>query len=187
MRHETLSRTILQFVAEAGTITLGAFFVPHPRTRLARALLGLDPYKRYSSPKAAKHSFSTLLYHLKKDGLVSMRGPRKKAVWSITKKGSRELRKSPPTQRRAVFDELPPEDGVARLVAFDVPENQRKKRQWLRTVLIACGFGSIQRSVFLGRRPLPEDVITEIHAMGMDRYIHIVSIQKSGTLRAGKQ
>lgn len=163
---------------------INAFLFPHPKTRMARLLLGLDPYKRYSSPKAAKHSLSSMLHHLKKEGLVAIRGPNKKAVWSITKKGRRVLDTSRPPRHQMIFDELPPEDGIARLVAFDVPEKQREKRRWLRTTLIACGFQPIQRSVFLGWRALPEDAIKEISDMRMDDYIHIVVIQKPGTLRA---
>lgn len=166
---------------------INAFLFPHPKTRMARLVLGLDPYKRYASPKVAKHSLSSMLYHLKKDGLVVMRGPNKKAVWSITKKGRHILKESQPSRPKATFDELPPEDGIARLVAFDVPEKQREKRQWLRATLIACGFESIQRSVFLGWRALPEDAIKEIGDMDMDDYIHIVVIQKPGTLRTRKR
>lgn len=190
MRYDTLSRIILETLAVSSEIMIGSFLVPHPKTRMARLLLGLDPFSRrprYSSPEAAKHSLSSMLYHLKKDGLVVMHGPKKKALWSITQKGRRVLRKSPPPQHHTAVDELPPEDGISRLVAFDVPEKQRAKRQWLRVALMSCGFQPIQRSVFLGHRPLSEDIVKEISDMDMDRYIHIVSIQKHGTLRAQRK
>ena len=184
MKHLSVSKFILQTLAASGEIMIGSFLFPHPKTRMARALLGMGAYP---SRTAAKRSFSSMLSHLKNQGLVRRRGPKKQSSWAITAKGRRLLRQPPASAPRYTPDDLPPEDGIPRLITFDIPEKHRKQRQWLRTTLISCGFKFLQRSVFLGWRPIPEDVIQEINRRRMSRYIHIVSVQKTGTLPKNKQ
>jgi len=48
-----------------------------------------------------------------------------------------------------------PWDGYWRLVVYDIPENQRRFRQFIRRKLIELGFANIQKSTWLS--PLPVD------------------------------
>lgn len=77
---------------------------------------------------------------------------------------------------------LPPIDNVIRLVTFDIPEHERKKRNWFHYELRACGFDPLHKSVFIGKRPLPEDLIQAIDDLCLSDYVHIVSLDKAGTL-----
>ena len=161
---------------------IGAFLPPqYPGAALTRALLGID-YKRYTSPQAAKHSLSSTLYHLKKDGLVASTGSRKKTIWSITKKGRLFLKDHSFQEIKHPYI-LAPEDGITRLLTFDIPEQEQRSRRWLRTELLSIGFRPLQKSVYIGKRPLPKDFIDNIDDLHLGRYIHIVSIEKQGTLR----
>lgn len=183
MRYGHLTRAILEHLAEAGTLMLGAFFPPHPKARLARMLLGMDAH-RPRSRVTAKHTLSSTLYRLRKDGLVTKNGTDRKSQWTITAKGRalltrKVLRKSPNPLEYPI---LPPMDGIVRLVSFDIPEKQRAKRDWLRKELIACDYHILHRSVFIGARLLPEELINAMAHLGITRYIQIVGINRKGTL-----
>ncbi|MEK7541900.1 MAG: hypothetical protein AAB533_03570 [Patescibacteria group bacterium] len=175
--------TILRFLAESGIVMIDALLPPqYPEAQLARMLLGLH-HRRPEIRRAAKHSRSSMLYYLKQQGLVRRSGSRRKSSWNITPKGRKWLR----TADAAIavsHDEYQPAplDGIPRLLTFDIPEKLRRKRDWLRTQLFACGFVLLQKSVYIGYRPLPEELMKEIDDLGLSKTVHLVSIEKQGTL-----
>lgn len=181
MNASSLTRSILEHLAENGHLLIDALLPPHPRSRLARALLGLDRH-RYPSVKIAKHTISTLLCRLRKEGLVASAGTKRKTVWTITVNGRKRLRDAHSQEFTVSEYDLPPEDGVVRLVSFDIPERQRRKRDWLRKTLLACDYKLLHKSVFIGKRPLPDEVLEEIDELGLTPYVHIVGLDKKGTL-----
>ena len=73
-------------------------------------------------------------------------------------------------------------DGNWRVVIFDIPERERKKRLWLRLELISYGYKLLQKSVWVGYRPLPEDFLRDLEDFNLKSHIHIFSIHHSGTL-----
>ena len=75
-------------------------------------------------------------------------------------------------------------DGITRLVVFDIPERERKKRDTLRAELIGYGFEGLQRSVWIGHRPLPADFIEFLDSLNLKNKVHIFSVRESGTLGA---
>ncbi|QQG44972.1 MAG: CRISPR-associated endonuclease Cas2 [Candidatus Sungiibacteriota bacterium] len=178
---KSITRALLDQLAEAGPLMIDAFFPKYyPGTGLIRGLFGLD-HVRYSSVPEAKHSLSSILNRLKREGLVVCAGPKKKARWRITKKGLHKLKDTKPAEPRMTHI-LPPADGLTRLVTFDIPEDEKEKRSWLRKELLACGFEPLQKSVYIGKRPLPETLIKSIDARRMSKYIHIVSLSATGTI-----
>lgn len=177
----SITHALLDQLAEAGPLMIDAFFPKYyPGTGLIRGLFGLD-HIRYSSAKEAKHSFSSILNRLKRERLVVCMGPKKKSKWRITKKGLHRL-KEIKSERPKIVHVLPPTDDVTRLVTFDVPETEKGNRLWLRKELLACGFESLQKSVYIGNHPLPESFIRLVDARSMSKYIHIVSLTTRGTI-----
>lgn len=146
----------------------------------------INPRRRDHALNFSQHSFSSILNRLKREGLVTCSGPKKKAEWSITPKGLRVLSKisslKKPWHGYVRPAKLPPIDGIVRLVTFDVPEKEKPSRQWLRGELIASGFEMLHKSVFIGNRPLPENFIQELDYRNLSRYVHIVSLSQTGTL-----
>ncbi|MDO8584682.1 MAG: CRISPR-associated endonuclease Cas2 [bacterium] len=69
------------------------------------------------------------------------------------------------------------------IVVFDIPERERRKRDWLRDVLRTLGFIMLQKSVWVGKVLLPESFIGELEKLGLLRLVEIFEISKSGTLR----
>ncbi|MDP3764114.1 MAG: hypothetical protein Q8Q95_00630 [bacterium] len=169
-RKTSLTHLILEKFQEAGELTLEAIF---PKSRIEgkiwRQVLGLPTGYEFSS-----RTFSVILSRLKKQGLVSRTGSRKKSLWSITQQGRDSF--------NVVDLGLPKEDGVARLVMFDIPELERKKRDLVRLELIACGYRQLQKSVWMGYRPLPEGFIVLLDNLKLKNKVQIVSINKLGSL-----
>ena len=170
----SITNIILHKIGEAGEVTLNAFFPQkYSRAHLSRQLLGLDSY-----PKATPHTVASILSRLRREGLVERRGSNRTSSWVITDKGRNRLAKSNAQTQITI----PSPDGVTRLVIFDVPERDRKKRNIIRTELVGCNFQQLQQSVWIGHNPLPEDFIELIDTLRLKNNVHIFSVKEKGTL-----
>lgn len=170
-RKPTLTFLILKTIFDLGFITIDSFFpAKYPQTRIWRKLLGLD-----SSYQFSKQSFSVILNRLQKQGLIA----RKNSKWSITGLGRKIIGE---TKFKPDF-ELPLEDGKMRLIIFDIPERERKKRLWLRLELVAYGYRLLQKSVWVGYRPLSEEFFRDLEGLNLRSHVHIFSIHHKGTLK----
>lgn len=166
----TLTRLILEKIAEAGEVVLDGFFpAKYPEARLWRKILGLDPSYEFRRP-----TFSALLWQLKAQGLVAGATHGSKTHWRLTPEGERAL-----DERRAAALGVP--DGKTRLICFDIPERERAKRRWLRTELTAIGYRPFQKSVWIGETPLPEDFVKDLDVLGLRGRVHIVAVTSHGT------
>ena len=77
---------------------------------------------------------------------------------------------------------MPKKDGIGRLVIFDIPERERKKRDAIRLELIASTFKQLQKSVWIGHHPLPPDFPELLDELRLRGKVHIFTIGKKGTL-----
>lgn len=150
-------------------------------THPSRELLGLSLYENHKKKikKSRKAFFSILLFYLKKDGLVVKTGARKNAIWRISPQGKKYLQQLADDNNGNV---LPRQDGRLRLVIFDIPEKERQKRDRLRELLISSGFEILQKSVWLGKRPLSEEMVRKMKDYNLKNYVHIFEVTKKGTL-----
>lgn len=170
----SLTYLILEKMGEMGLVTFDAFFPKkYSHARLARALFGIDSYKR-----VAPQTVASLLSRLKQQGLVERRGRKGSSSWLLTDQG-RQLLKANKASMKPVF---PLQDGITRLVIFDIPERERKKRNIIRMELVGHGFQLLQRSVWIGHIPLPADFIELIDTLHMKNHVHIFSVREAGTL-----
>lgn len=172
----TLTQLILEKLLEFGEVTLDAFFpAKYPEARLWREILGLDPAYEFSP-----RSFSAILCRLRKQGLVARRGKRRRSYWSLSAKGKLTLEGIEPKSNPLAH--LPPLDKIPRLVIFDIPERERKKRDAIRQELLACDFRQLQKSVWLGYRPLPEDFFGLLDEFNLKKCVHILTVRDTGTI-----
>lgn len=166
----TISTLILKKLGEIGYGTIDAFFpAKYPEAGVWRQILGLDKTYKFS-----KQTFHSILWRLQKQKLVE----RDIKGWNITELGRKLIGKVKYSPQAV----LPKEDGIIRLVIFDIPERERKKRVWLRLELIACGFKILQKSVWMGYRPLSRAFLESLEDLGLRKFVHIVSIKRPGTL-----
>lgn len=120
-----------------------------------------------------KETISGTLSRLQKNGFVDRTGSKKKATWSLTRKGKLYLE-----ENADILADLPKEDGLMRIITFDIPEKERGKRNWLRVQLTSFGYRVLHKSVWVGKRPIPKAVIKKLGELHLLPYIHIVTIEK---------
>lgn len=133
-----------------------------------------------------RQGLHSLLNKLKREGFIKQGEKRRNAPWRITSSGIKKLVRLQNGQRR----DSSPLQGYEKkksqkviIIAFDVPERERRKRYWLRAALVALGFQKLQQSVWLGKVQIPQEFFTDLKNNGMLSYVHLFSITKGGTLK----
>lgn len=171
---------MLKFLGEAGAVILNAWLSKnYPEARLWRTLFGLDRRKSWSEEERERMRFiaSDTLNRLKAKGLVSASGSKRYTTWVVTPRGKEIF------EYTLSITEPLPEDGILRIFIFDIPELHKDDRDWIRAELISSGFIMLQKSVWIGKRPLSEHFLRALSDRGLFEYIHIFEIKESGTLR----
>ena len=171
-KRSSIARLILNKLAEVGEATLESAFPRHRAEAMVwRKVLGL-PESYEFSPR----SFSAVLSRLRQEGLLVKSKKNKRFVWSLTSKGKSSI--SP--------IRLPVEpaktDGIPRLVMYDIPETEKRKREVLRTHLVILEYKQLQKSVWLGYAPLPQEFMELIKDYNLRDKVHILSVHKQGTI-----
>jgi hypothetical protein len=105
-------------------------------------LAGHIPY--YSSNKISKG-----LHYLKKEGMIKYQ---KYGSAQITLAGRQKL-----LLAKIRAGRLPNKDGQSCIIIFDIPEEKRKYRRFIRKFLLENGFTHLQKSVLIGRSFLPKE------------------------------
>lgn len=173
MGQYSIGRAILEILGEVGVGTLEVFFPrKYSYTRIWRPLLGLER-ARALTPKTV----STVLWRLKCEGLIVRVGSKKKARWELTTMGNERRQET-----IRLLNQKKKSDGVMRLVIFDIPERERKKRDILRAELIECDFQQLQKSVWQGEHPLPESFVGLLDELALADKVHIFSVREKGTI-----
>ncbi len=152
------AETLLLLAGEFGVELLDAFFPKkYPETWLTRRLLGLDSFSR--------DKFRVTRQRLIERGLVAKRA----RTYAVTAAGRGMLKKL----QRTLNSPAPHWDGEWRLALFDVPETKKKYREALRRELAAAGYLHLQDSVWIGKYPLPDDVLTFIEESNLTKHVYL--------------
>ncbi len=131
-----------------------------------------------------KKIINIILFKLKKDGLVRVNNKNGVKLISITSIGKNLLEKL----RLKKKDELPTADykrqidDDLKIVIFDIPEEEKRKRWWLRNALQNLNFKMLQKSVWIGKSFLPEKFIKDLSNLRLLSYVKIFSVNKNGNI-----
>lgn len=140
-----------------------------------------DRGKRESEERE-RRVFSTTIWRLKRDGLVESEGRKV----SLTSRGiawlakRREKQRSRGTLPKRKYTREEGKDTV--VVSFDIPEHDRRKRDWFRCVLVGLGYEMVHRSVWVGRMRIPRDLLDDMRAIKIVEYVKMFAVTKRGTL-----
>lgn len=128
-------------------------------------------YKTHQKDIPTNQHISTTLYRLKKRGLVINQD----GVWCTTTKGRRYIdNKNQPL--KFFYPNQTQRKHRRILCMFDIPEDIRYKRNWLRTQLEILNFKILQQSVWIGPAPLPKGLITYIQDMQLLSHIKFLEV-----------
>lgn len=121
--------------------------------------------------KVNRQSFNNNLYRLKKRGLLEFGSDKN----IIINKGN--------LKQHTLFSKIKekPIGDTKVMVLFDIPEKQRKTRNWLRLQLKMWDFKLLQQSVWLGKGPLPKEFTDRLHLLGIYECVKILKVQSIKT------
>ncbi|MBI3442949.1 MAG: hypothetical protein HY007_04230 [Candidatus Sungbacteria bacterium] len=171
MQKTTITQFIIERLYEASEVSNALFPRKWEHRHFTKLLLDFD-----SRRKITPATISSILSRLKRQGLVARSGSTRNSLWRVTREGKN---RHDARRRKAV---PPKNDGITRLVIFDIPEYERRKRTAIRTELVGCNFRPLQKSVWIGTSPLPEDFITLLDELELKNKVHIFSVRGKGTL-----
>lgn len=126
-----------------------------------------------------KQQFYSLLNQLKRQGLVECKKVDSGTLWKITTAGLKKLK----LIRESEMDYVSASDDKLKIVIYDIPEKERRKRLWLCEALKILGFKMLQKSVCIGRNKIPEEFLHDMRKKKILSYVHILEVNKGGTVK----
>ena len=129
----------------------------------------LDHYHRGYPKAASKAAVYTTLYRLNRSGLIRKKINQGQICYKLTAAGKSRL-----LVRRAFQRRNPAKDGYSSVVIFDIPEEKRKARPFLRSLLLKNGFVNLQKSVLIAPYELPKDFFELLTELGIRQYVSIL-------------
>lgn len=157
----TLVSEILIALSDASDLKPFPFETPRARMRKTKH----DPPRSYYQA----------LYYLKRRGLAQIEGRGLHQTVKLTKQGFAEALRS-----KATAVQKDPWDGKWRLVIFDIPESERKKRDLLRRILTKIGFLRLQDSVFVSPYKFSDTAAQYLKSIKLDSFIRVVQAEWIG-------
>ncbi len=138
------------------------------------------------SDKNTEKGLRNTIYKLKKDGLIDYEETNRGRKILITQKGKDFITRSkesllPP--RRYFSVESQKSDKGLKIIIFDIPESERRKRNWLRSAIKNLGFNQLQQSVWAGNASIPELFLVDIKELNLLNFVEIFSVNKKGTIQ----
>src|SRR3989338_1043230 len=132
-----------------------------------------------------RDTFYSQLSYLKKKGFVEKQKGGVSPSWIITKLGKKKL--AVLKNKTGVFakrDYQTTQESKTKIILFDIPEQNRSKRDWLRIQLVSLGYTMLQKNIWIFKNKLPEEFWNDLDAINLLPHIHIfhVSEENKGTL-----
>lgn len=164
---------IFSFLIEMGAMTVDAFLSPSIYADFPDASL---IFTGDNSPKKKKVKFEEItirqsIRRLQKHGFVEKTGNN----YSLTQKG--KLLANYILKIKKVSAQK--WDGKYRVVIFDIPEEKSAVRDWLRRELFLLKYKKLQKSVFIGKHPLTEDLIKNIKRNKIGNFVNYLLVEKA--------
>ena len=133
----------------------------------------------------SRQRYYNMLSVLKRDGLIVPQERSSGRFFALTQKGKQRLRRL----RAQAKDQLPSSQyehissDTFIIVAFDIPERERRKRAWLRYALRSIGLHMVQKSLWMGKVKVPQELLDGLRRLRIAQHVEIFEIRRAGTLR----
>ncbi len=130
--------------------------------------------------KNKKRKAAVFLAKIKKDGLLCEKTEKGGTKFFLSDKGKIKLAQLK-NQLPSADYQINKQNNLV-VISFDIPEDLRKKRNWLREVIKNIGFKMAHKSVWFGKIKIPEEFIKDMENMNLLDYVKIFEINKTGNL-----
>jgi CRISPR-associated endonuclease Cas2 len=165
----TVTVWIFSFLFEMGAVTIDAFLSPSYYADFPGYKGDFVAFPKKKS-KIKEITIRQSIRRLTKQGFVEKNGNK----YQLTEKG-RKLGRYISEIKNIARKKW---DGKYRLVIFDIPEEKSDERNWLRRELSLLGYRFLQKSVFIGKHPLPKDLIKSIKKRKIGNFVNYVLAEK---------
>jgi len=134
--------------------------------------------------RRAEQRYYNLIYKLKRDNLIKEIARGDKKFFTLTKKGKAKLSllKERNSKKLPMTFYQKEEGDKFVIVAFDVPEKEKRKREWLRACLKHLGLKMVQKSVWIGKVKIPKQFVDDLFKLKLIDFVEIFEISKTGSL-----
>ena len=157
-----MTSKLLVGMLEAGS-ALSLLF-PTPRQLKRRAYYG--QWNNYAS-------FRSTVYYLYRKGWIRFVDKNSQRFIKLTKHGELEA-----LLAKAKHPKPEAWDGKWRVFIFDIPEESRGKRDFLRYLLKANDFIKLQDSVYVSPYPFGREAIRYLAETGLSHYIRVMKVEE---------
>lgn len=147
----------------------------------AKLLYKGNPVNIFGLPKLKKRSRDSIyvaLSRMKKSGLLDkdLQG------WLVTPTGREYLKRKHDSLRQFEFkfEKAAPRNLI---VMFDIPEERKAEREWLRFQLKKGRYVMIQKSVWIGPSPLPKEFLTYLKELRLEQMIRTFKLARNYALK----
>lgn len=132
----------------------------------------MDHYHRgYGSryEAASRPVIYSTLNRLKRQGLVRVQKKDNKVYYRLTQTGRARV-----LIRQVFQNKIKPPDGLSTVIIFDIPEEKRRIRTFLRRLLLRHGFINLQKSVMIAPYELPKEFFQLMAELGIRQYVTLL-------------
>ena len=180
----TTSELLEIFVVDRDTHYKRMRGIPIPRRKRSRAW---NPeYEARKREEQERHRFYSILTKLRKQKIIQKNRNKGITAWNITSKGLEHIGRL----REAIRNAFPSKEKYEQksasewiIIIFDIPEKERRKRDWLRTVLKHLKLQKLQKSVWIGKISIPEEFLDDLDNLRILDYVEIFAITRGGSIR----
>lgn len=132
-----------------------------------------------------KQKYSKMIFSLKRDNLIEEKQKDNKKFLVLTVKGKNKLILLKERNKKRLPEISYKKETANRIimVIFDIPETEKRKRNWLRAVLKNLNFQMIQKSVWVGKLKIPKEFLDDLYKLKLIDFVEILEINKSGSLK----
>ena len=177
---------ILQHTAEVSAGMLYIMLASRPESyRRARKILMEGPpttENKWSDWYIKRENFQKLLSKLKKEGFVDNIKNKGTSSLVITEKGKERLKKIKSKINNLPWVREKRKSKNPVIISYDIPEDLRRHRFWLREVLKFLDYLMVHKSVWVGNTILPKEFMKELRDREVLDYVHIFEVTQQGTL-----
>ena len=165
----SIASAILVSLEEAGDDFLRSLPSSYPSFKLMKDLFGIQGYG-YNLIKDS--TLQVNMYRLFQKGLIA-KDPKQK-IYYLTPKGQKAAMEIKSRYVQQVSDKS--WDGKFRIFVFDIPEKKKGWREAIRRELVISQFRQMQKSVYIGKYPLPEDFYQELEDNNILQHIFLLTV-----------
>ena len=131
--------------------------------------------------RAAKKCFYKLISDMEESDLIEKDGIGGKKKVLLTRLGKEKMKNGDIHKSSSSYAKESSKEPI--IFVFDIPEKERRKRDWIRASLSNLGFRMVQKSVWVGSVKLPKMFLSDLSEQNIVPYVEILSVNKSGTIK----